>query len=519
MSEIVLEARNIVKRFPGVIALDNVSYDLRVGEVHGLLGQNGAGKSTLLKILSGIYRPDSGELYIYGRKTVFKKPADAREHGIVLVHQEITLMPHLTVLENISLLGFLWKRWGATFDKNSVRRYIEDIMSKYDIDLNLDSKVKDISVADKMLTQVVAALSTGARILLLDEPTSPLSPRETEVIFDAMRKLKQQGVSIAFVTHRVSEALEICDRITVLRNGVKVGTVLSRDVDVREVVKMMFGHEAEEVYMVRSLQEIDLIVEKMKSEKPFVELINITTRPRTAIEVPLRNVNLKIYRGEIVAVFGLIGAGKTELGKTLLGLTKVVDGEIRIEGRPVKIRSPTDAAKFGIMYIPEDRKSEGLIPHFIVASNMTISALKAFTKYLFVIDRQREASTCDDMVKKLNIVTPSIYTKITSLSGGNQQKVLISRLILARSRLAIFDEPTVGIDIETKAEIRKLIHRYSRDYGVSVLVLTSDIDEALGLADRIYVMKEGRVVGEFVNKDLNRDIILKSLFQGKAALS
>lgn len=513
--EVLLLAKDIVKRFPGVIAVNHVTYDLRAGEVHGLLGQNGAGKSTLLKILYGIHRPDEGELYVYGEKVVFKSPRDARERGIILVHQEVTLMPHLTALENIALLGFMWKKWGARFKRREFKQYLENLLSRYGIELDLDAKVRDLSVAEKMLVQVVTALSMDARILLLDEPTSPMSPKEVERLFDAIRRLRDRGLAIAFVTHRVNEALEICDRITVLRNGFKVGTVRSSEVTPHELVKLMLGREAREIYMVRDFSDIDKVVERIRSETPLIELRNISTRPQSPVEVPLRNVSIKVHRGEIVAVFGLVGAGKTELGKTLLGLTKIVSGEVRYMGRPVKIRSPVDALRLGIIYLPEDRRNEGLIPGFNVVANMDISSLRAFTKWMFVIDKRREEEAGSDMVKKLNIVTPSLYVKVPKLSGGNQQKVLVARAMLSGARLVIFDEPTIGIDVGAKAEIRRLIYRYSRDQGVSVLLLTSEVDEALGLADRIYVMRDGRILGEFVNKNLNRDTILKTLVYAK----
>ncbi|RLG85243.1 MAG: D-xylose ABC transporter ATP-binding protein [Thermoprotei archaeon] len=513
--QVLLLAKDIVKKFPGVVAVNHVTYDLKAGEIHGLLGQNGAGKSTLLKVLYGIHRPDHGELYVYGRKVFFKSPRDAREHGIILVHQEVTLMPHLTALENIALLGFMWRKWGARFKKTKFKLYIEDILSKFGIELDLDAKVRDLSVAEKMLVQVATALSMDARILLLDEPTSPMSPKEVERLFDAMKRLKARNLGIAFVTHRVNEALEICDRITVLRNGFKVGTVESRNIDAHELVKMMLGREASEVYMVRDFSDIDKVLARTREEVPLIELRNIVTKPQSPVEVPLKNVSVKVYRGEIVAVFGLVGAGKTELGKTLIGLTKVVSGEIRYMERRVKIKSPADALRLGIMYLPEDRRSEGLIPGFTVVANMDISSLKEYTKWFMVIDRRKEEAAGNDMVKKLNIVTPSLYVKVPKLSGGNQQKVLVARAMLTKARLVIFDEPTIGIDVGAKAEIRRLIYRYSREQGVSVLLLTSEVDEALGLADRIYVMRDGRILGEFINKNLDRDTVLKVLVYGK----
>jgi ABC-type sugar transport system ATPase subunit len=504
-------AENIVKRFPGVVAVNNVTFDLRYGEIHGLLGQNGAGKSTLLKVVYGVHKPDHGNIYVDNRKVFIKSPRDARKLGIALVHQEIAVLPHLTVLENIALLGFSWGNLISKFDRSEFKNYIDKIMSRFGIDLEFNEKVRNLSSAEKMLVQIVAALSINAKILLLDEPTSPLSLHEVEKLFDVLKQLKKEGLATTFVTHRVNEALDICDRITILRNGEKVATVESKDIDAHTLIKLMLGREPEELYRVRVDKDIEIIFSKYLGEVPLIELKNISTQPQTAAEVPLKNINLKIYQGEVVAVFGFIGAGKTELGKTLIGLTKVSHGDILYMGKKIKIKSPVEAIKYGIFYLPEDRRVEGLIPYFTVVANMDISSLDIVKKFGIFIDSLKELNISLDMIKKLNVVTSSPYAKITQLSGGNQQKVLVARAMLTNAKLVIFDEPTVGIDVATKAEIRRLIYRYARERGVSSLVLTSDVDEALGLADRIYVMRDGKIVREYINKNLDRDEILKNL--------
>jgi len=510
-SSLAVLVENIVKRFPGVVAVNNVTFDLRYGEIHGLLGQNGAGKSTLLKVVYGVHKPDHGNIYVDNRKVFIKSPRDARKLGIALVHQEIAVLPHLTVLENIALLGFSWGNLISKFDRSEFKNYIDKIMSRFGIDLEFNEKVRNLSSAEKMLVQIVAALSINAKILLLDEPTSPLSLHEVEKLFDVLKQLKKEGLAITFVTHRVNEALDICDRITILRNGEKVATVESKDIDAHTLIKLMLGREPEELYRVRVDKDIETIFSRYLGEVPLIELKNISTQPQTAAEVPLKNINLKIYQGEVVAVFGFIGAGKTELGKTLIGLTKVSHGDILYMGKKIKIKSPVEAIKYGIFYLPEDRRVEGLIPHFTVAANMDISSLNIVKKFGIFIDSLKELNISLDMIKKLNVVTSSPYAKITQLSGGNQQKVLVARAMLTNAKLVIFDEPTVGIDVATKAEIRRLIYRYARERDVSSLVLTSDVDEALGLADRIYVMRDGKIVREYINKNLDRDEILKNL--------
>ncbi len=504
-------AERIVKKFPGVIAVNDVTFELRYGEIHGLLGQNGAGKSTLLRVIYGVYKPDQGSIYINGKRVFLKNPRDARSHGIALVHQEITVIPSLTVLENIALLGFSWNSLASKFDYASFGEYIDRIMARFGIELKLNEKVRHLSAAERMLLQVIAALSVNAKILLLDEPTSPLSLHEIERLFDVLNQLRKEGFAIAFVTHRVNEAIDICDRITILRNGEKIDTVESKSIDIHSLIKLMLGREPEELYKVRDEKSIDLLLNKYTAEEPLIELRAIYTQPQIAAEIPLKNINIKVYQGEVVAVFGFVGAGKTEIGKTLMGLTKIVRGDILYRGRSIKIKSPVDAINHGIFYLPEDRKIEGLIPHFTVASNMDISSLDIIKRFSIFIDEKRELQITSDMVKKLSIVTPSPYAKIIQLSGGNQQKVLVARAMLTNAKLVIFDEPTVGIDVAAKAEIRRLIYRYSRERGTSSLVLTSDVDEAIGLADRIYVMRDGEIIREYYNKKLDRDEILKNL--------
>lgn len=504
-------AKNITKTFPGVIALNNVSFDVNYGEIHGLLGQNGAGKSTLLKILYGVYKPDRGEVYINGIKTYIKSPRDARKHGIVLVHQEITVMPHLSVLENISLLGFTWNNLATKFDWKEFKKYVENLLSNLGIELDLKTKVRDLSAAERMIIQVISALSINAKVLLLDEPTSPLSLHEIEKLFMVLNQLKKQGIAMVFVTHRVNEAMELCDRITILRNGEKIATVKTSDVNTHELIKLMLGREPEELYKFRTEKDTKVLIEKFSKTTPLIELVNIYTQPSSPSEIPLKNVNLRVYQGEVVAIFGFVGAGKTELGKAIVGATKILSGEVKYMGRKIKIKSPTEAVKYGIFYLPEDRRTEGLIPHFTVASNMTISSLYYFTKAKIWLNLDKEVLMSSDMIKKLSIVTPSPYANIQQLSGGNQQKVLVARAMLSNAKLVIFDEPTIGIDIGAKAEIRRLIYRYSRDRGVSSIILTSDVDEALGIADRIYVMRDGSIVKEYINENLDRDDILKIL--------
>lgn len=514
----IIMAQNISKAFPGVQALDNVSYDIRRGEVHGLLGQNGAGKSTLLKILYGIYRPDSGKIFFEGREVLLRSPREARSMGIALVHQEITLLPDLSVLENIALLGPMWRRWASRFVPEDLEDSVKDLLGELGSDIDLAVKVKKLTVAEKMIVQMSAALALNAKVILLDEPTSPMTPVEIEKLLEAIKKLRARGVGLAFVTHRVGEAIGICDRISVLRNGQKVATLRPSETSIQDLARLMLGREFSEVYIVRKQEWKNPQKIVQDPAKPLLEMKNVYTSSRGSLEAPLRNVNLKIYRGEVIGVVGLLGSGKKELGRTLIGLSRMERGEIYYEGKRVKITSPRYALRLGIAYIPEDRRYEGLVPDFSVAHNMDLSSLSKISRAGFLIDLAKEAQGAVKMIKSLGIVAPSPFAKVTKLSGGNQQKVLISRAILSEAKLVIFDEPTIGIDIGSKMEIRKLIYNHSREKGVSALVLTSDVDEALGLADRIYVIREGSIVSEHINDEhLSRDEILERLVGLKPA--
>lgn len=386
------------------------------------------------------------------------------------------------------------------------------MVNKYHLEIDLDAKVKDLSVAEKMLVQIITALSVNANIILFDEPTSPLAPDEIKSFFGTMRMLKKLGITQVFVTHRINESLEICDRITVLRNGHKIGTVYSDKATPHELIKMILGESPESVYNVRTFDDIDNIMKRYKTEVPLIEIRNLTTKPTSVTEVQLKEVNLKMYPGEIISVFGLLGAGKSELGKTLIGLTNVVKGEILYNGKRIKIKSPVHAfSKYRILYLPEDRKAEGLIPLYTVLNNIDLNVLNKLTKMGMFIDVQKEIEIGKKAVKDLNIVTPSLFVKITKLSGGNQQKVLVARALLSGAKIIIFDEPTIGIDIGAKAEIRRIIYRLSRQNNITALVLTSDVDEALGISDRIYLMSGGTIIDEYINKGLDRDKILKRL--------
>ncbi|RLE55649.1 MAG: D-xylose ABC transporter ATP-binding protein [Thermoprotei archaeon] len=503
----VLETIELTKVFPGVVALDRVNFDLLPGEIHGLVGQNGAGKSTFVKILNGILRPDSGKILIDGKEVAIPNPATAKRLGITLIHQEITLVPYLTVAENI-FLGrepIVKKHIFKYIDRRELFRRAEEILTTLGVDIDPKAKVKDLNVGEQEIVQIARALSENARIICLDEPTSPLTPKEIERLFDIMRTLKKQGRSMIFITHRIEEVFQICDRVTVLRDGKKIATVKVSEVSPQDIVKMMLGRELAEFYVKREprVEEIEKV-----SKVPTLEVIDLWVTPERVTEVPLKGISFKVYAGEILGVTGLLGAGKTELGKAIIGLGRITKGKVLIEGREVKIRGPVDALKHGIVYIPEDRRREGLVLTMSVKANISLPSLYKLCKYLGLIDLGREEEVARYWIKALNIVTPSTKTKVANLSGGNQQKVSLAKMLEVKPKIVILDEPTFGIDIGAKVEIRKIIAKLA-DEGLAVILLSSDIDEVLSLADRIVVMRDGMKVGEFINKNVSREDIYK----------
>ncbi|WP_434731973.1 sugar ABC transporter ATP-binding protein [Thermogladius sp. KZ2Tp1] len=502
----ILELRGISKSFPGVKALDNIDLDLYPCEIHCLLGQNGAGKSTLLKIIAGIISPDKGKITFEGREVSFKSPRESRKHGIVLVHQELTVLPSLTVLENVELLGEM-SSWSVItpFNKRVYTDKVKSVFESLGVRIDLNEKVKDLRASEKTLTQIAASLTMNAKLLLLDEPTSPLSREEIEHLFKVMRRLKENGISIIFITHRVEEAFEICDKISILRNGVKLGTFPASKLSREEVIRLMIGSDLSEFYYIKSST-----TQPAGEGAVLLSVRNMSTNPLKPVEVRLKNISFDLYKGEILAVLGLLGSGKTELGKSLVGLQYIESGTIYIEGRPVIIKSPVDAKRYGIVYLPEDRRNEGLFLSRPILHNMTISSLDKYSR-LFIIDGKSELNDSMKVSKSLNLVFATLLDRVLKLSGGNQQKVLLSRALLANPKILILDEPTIGIDVGSKHEIRRLVYNMVRDRGISVIWLTSDVDEALGVSDRIMILHDGRVKNILKNENLNREVLIKML--------
>ncbi len=484
-----LQMRNITKRFPGVLALDKVEFEAERGEIHAVVGQNGAGKSTLMKILGGAYSDYEGEIYIDGKSVNIRSPKDSRVAGVAVIYQELNLVPYMTVAENIFLGREPTKFWGFV-DFAKMREGARKILAELDPTIDPNAKVRDLPVGKQQLTEIAKALSQNARILIMDEPTSALTEAETVKLYEIIRKLKAQGTTILYVSHRLREVFTISDRITVLRDGRKIGTVKTAEADPRQVVAMMVGREVEEfephappekfgtsVLDVRNL----IVIDKMSPQKRLLD-----------------GVSLQVRKGEVVGIFGLLGAGRSELLLTLFGASPgiIASGEILLEGKPVFFRSPMEAIQAGMGLVTEDRKTTGLILTMTSGHNISLAALKQFSRFQFV-KRSAEEEAIWSAYKQLNIQPPMPSMPVVNLSGGNQQKVLLSRWLLVKPKVLLLDEPTRGVDIGARAELYRFIRHLAHGEGIAVLFASSELPEVLALADRILVMHQGRIVAEF----------------------
>ncbi|MCS7192477.1 MAG: sugar ABC transporter ATP-binding protein [Armatimonadetes bacterium] len=484
-----LEMRSITKRFPGVLALDKVEFSAERGEIHAVVGQNGAGKSTLMKILGGAYSDYEGEIYIEGKSVNIRSPKDSRFVGIAVIYQELNLVPYMTVAENI-FLGREPTKFFGFVDFSRMREEARKILAQLDPTIDPDSKVRDLPVGKQQLTEIAKALSQNARILIMDEPTSALTEAETLKLYDIIRKLKAQGTTILYVSHRLREVFTISDRITVLRDGKKIGTVKTIEADPRQVVAMMVGREVEEFEPHALPERTGTLMLEVK-DLVIVDRMNAQKRL-------LNGVSLKVRKGEIVGIFGLLGAGRSELLLTLFGASPGVfaGGEILLEGKPTFFRSPMEAIQAGVGLVTEDRKTTGLILTMTAGHNISLAALKEFSRLQFV-NRSAEEKGIWQAYRQLNIQPQMPTMPVVNLSGGNQQKVLLSRWLLVKPKVLLLDEPTRGVDIGARAELYRFIRHLAHDKGVAVLFASSELPEVLALADRILVMHQGHIVAEF----------------------
>lgn len=502
MSDIIVRMEGISKSFGGIKALDNVKIELRKGEVHALMGENGAGKSTLMKIMTGVYTKDEGTMELYDeqqKKMVqveMKSPLMAQKHGLSMVFQELNLLENMNIAENI-FIGREPDKAGMFLDREELNRRAKEELAKVNLDVRPDTMVSELSCGQKQCVEIAKALSFHARVVVFDEPTASLSDKEANILFGIIRELKQQGVCIVYISHRMEEIFDISDRITVFRNGMYIDTVETKDVTEADLIRMMIGRELDN----EDTSEHGYV----NKDKTVLEVRNVKVFPNS------EPVSFKLYEKEILGFFGLVGAGRTELARIIFGVDPIGEGEIYIEGNKVKISCPQDAIKCGIGLVPEDRKNLGLILGMSIKDNMLISKLQQIkSKFLKKSELSQITGT---YIEDLGISLRNEEQEVKELSGGNQQKVVIAKWLAMMPNILIMDEPTRGIDVGAKSEIYMLMRRLTKQ-GKSIIMISSEMAEVMKVSDRIIVMHEGSISGEIPSGEVNRNKIMQAAFGG-----
>ena len=489
MNEVIVSMQGISKSFPGVKALDNVRFELRSGEVMALLGENGAGKSTLMKILSGVYTRDAGTIEIFGKSYGDLTPKQAQAVGVAIIHQELNMCRHLTVAENMFLGREIYK--GFMLDNAAMEREAARVLGELKIDISPRLVVGDLPVSKQQMVEIAKALSTNARVLIMDEPTSALTSKEIDDLFRIIRQLRANGCGIVYISHRLEELAHIVDRVTIMRDGQYITSMNFQDVTLDEIIAHMVGREIKEKFPR---------VECEKGKKVFeVKHLNAGRM--------VRDVSFELYEGEIVGFAGLMGAGRTETTRAIFGVDPKESGEILLDGKPVSIRSPQDAIQAGIVLAPEDRKKDGLCTKLSIRHNIALPNLDLLCNRLGMVSTTKEDAMCDQAVDNLKIKTPNVDVDAGNLSGGNQQKVVVGKWLARNSRVVMFDEPTRGIDVAAKVEIYNLMNQLKQQ-GIAVMFVSSEMPEVMGIADRIIVMCDGRITGELSARETTQNEIL-----------
>jgi len=495
----LLDMRGIVKRFPGVLALNGVDLEVRAGEVHVLLGENGAGKSTLTKTIAGVYRPDAGDMRLDGRPVHLRSPRDAQALGISTIYQEFNLAPDMTVADNV-FLGRepLRVRALGIVDRGRLIRQTRDVLATLDAQIDPETLVRHLGVAQQQTVEIAKALSLDARLIVMDEPTAALTSREIERLFDTIRHLTQRGVAIVYISHRLDEVKAIGDRATILRDGAYVATVPVASTSIDEMIRLMVGRDLKDKF-------------PKISAAPGDEALRVERLTRKGV---LHDVSFSVRRGEILGLAGLVGSRRTETARAIFGADRLDSGRIFLRGIEVNVRTPADAIDNRIALVPEDRKRHGIFPSLPVRENITLSALGQFSRR-GLLDVGRERRRAQEFVSSLRVATPDLERWVVYLSGGNQQKVVIAKWLNTNAEVFLFDEPTRGIDVGGKVEVYRLMGELiSR--GAAIVMISSDLPEILGMSDRILVMREGRVAGAFDRRDATEETILNCALRGAA---
>ncbi len=484
----VIEMRHISKRFDATQALADVSFQLYPGEVHALIGENGAGKSTLIKIMTGIYRHDLGEIFLDGEPITIHNAQDAQVHGIAAIYQEPMVFPDLNVAENIFIShadrGAIVS-WGKMYEE------ADEILAQLDVKLDVRQPARGLTLAAQQAVEIAKAISLDVRVLIMDEPTAALSAHEVSQLFKLINTLRDSGVAVLFIGHRLEEVFTIADRITVLRDGKWISTTLREDVKTEQIIRDMVGREVDDFFSKTDSEKGDLLMSVQGMGKEFV----------------FTDVNFDIYRGEVLGFAGLVGSRRTDVGLALFGIEPADQGHIMFEGKEERIRSAEQALDKGIAYLTEDRRKMGLIMPMSITSNISLPMLKGYLSRLGIINRNKERETAEAFQKSLTIRTPSIKANVENLSGGNQQKVMLSKWLNTHPKLLILDEPTRGIDVGAKADVHHLIDELAQQ-GIAIILISSDLPEVLAMSDRILVMREGRQMGIFTHEEADQEVVM-----------
>lgn len=492
----------IEKNFPGVHALENCHFDLRAGEIHALVGENGAGKSTLMKVLAGVYTKDAGQVFFRGKEVHLTNPRAAQQHGISMIHQELNLMPHLTVAQNIYIGREPRRSPRFLLDDRAINDQTQELLATLRIDLDPRTKVADLTVAKQQMVEIAKALSFNSEVLIMDEPTAALTEAEIAELFRIIRQLRDKGVGVVYITHRLEELFQIADRITVMRDGRFIDTVPIGAATIDRIISMMVG---------RTIYEASPETPEDNSQEIVLDVRNLS-RGRA-----IRDVSFQLKRGEIVGFAGLMGAGRTEVARAIFGADPIDSGEIYIHGRKAHIGHPRDAVRQGIGYLSEDRKRYGLTLDMDVETNIVLAAFQRFLSRIGVVQQARVRATAHRFVEMLAIKTPNLQQKVKNLSGGNQQKLVIAKWLTADTDILIFDEPTRGIDVGAKSEIYRLLNDLARQ-GKSIVMISSELPEILRMSHRIIVMCEGRITGELSSAEATQEKIMQFATQRSAVV-
>lgn len=487
----ILEIEDVTKEFPGVKALKGVSFNIRRGEVHALVGENGAGKSTLMKILSGVYTPTTGKIRLDGKEVSFKDPKEAQQLGISIIHQEFSLIPYLSGVDNI-FLGREIRKANGLLDRKKMCKEARELLQRLDADIDINKPVAHLSVANQQFIEIAKAIAIDTKVLIFDEPTASLTGKEIDKLFELIAKLKADGVTVIYISHHLEEILTMCDRFTCLRDGEYVGTRDVKGSTKQDIVKMMVGREIVNAFPDKP--------EKTGNEEVVLEVKNMKNKQ-------IHDIQFHLKKGEILGIAGLVGSGRTEVVRALIGADDTDGKEVYINNQKVSIKNPTDALAHGIALIPESRKTQGLILNQSIKNNISIPILKELSNFLRIINKKKENEIVEASIQDLLIKTPSSTQLVKNLSGGNQQKVVLAKWLNTDCKILIFDEPTRGIDIGAKEEIYKLMRKLADD-GLSIIMISSELPEILGMSDRVLVMHKGRIKGELPGNEATQEKVM-----------